>query len=270
MYHTSVSPVTCNCTFHKVSEICKLCSAEGIPLIPHGTGTGMENGVSAVRGGMCVDLTKMSGIEDYHPNDFDVSVRPGITREDLNHFVKDDGLMFTVDPGTTQFQFQERFYGFILIYSYQGANASICGMCATGASGTNTVRYGTIRDNVRNLEVVLANGDVIHTAGGQQQRPIKSSAGYDLTNLFLGSEGTLGVITRATVRLRPQPEAVAAAVVSFPDIQSAVDTVMMTLQSAVPVARVELLDPFAMKVGQAVGVGYASYSIAHHQACKLK
>ena len=122
-------------------------------------------------------------------------------------------------------------------------------MCATGASGTNTVRYGTIRDNVRNLEVVLPNGDVIHTAGGKGQRPIKSSAGYDLTNLFVGSEGTLGIITRATVRLRPQPEAVAAAVVSFPDIQSAVDTVIMTLQSAVPVARVELLDSFAMKVG---------------------
>jgi len=210
----------------QVSEICKLCSAEGVPLIPHGTGTGMENGVSAVRGGVCVDLTKMSGIEDYHPDDFDVSVRPGVTREDLNHYVKDDGLMFTVDPG---------------------ANASICGMCATGASGTNTVRYGTIRENVRNLEVVLASGDVIHTAGGERQRPIKSSAGYDLTNLFLGSEGTLGVITRATVRLRPQPEAVAAAVVSFPDVQSAVDTVMMTLQSAVPVARVELLDAVAMK-----------------------
>ena len=101
MHYASVTPV-----IRKVSEICKLCNAEGIPLIPHGTGTGMENGVSAVRGGMCVDLTKMSGIEDYHPDDFDVSVRPGVTREDLNHFVKDGGLMFTVDPGTSQLQFQ--------------------------------------------------------------------------------------------------------------------------------------------------------------------
>ena len=136
-------------------------------------------------------------------------------------------------------------------------------MCATGASGTNTVRYGTIRENVRNLEVVLANGDVIHTAGSKGQRPIKSSAGYDLTNLVLGSEGTLGVITRATVRLRPQPEAVAAAVVNFPDIQSAVGTVMMTIQSNIPVARVELLDTCAMKARQDHGL-FWDLIVFHH------
>jgi D-lactate dehydrogenase (cytochrome) len=169
----------------------------------------------------------MDEIEDYHPEDFDVSVRPGVTREALNHYLKDDGLMFTVDPG---------------------ANASICGMCATGASGTNTVRYGTMRDNCLNLEVVLPGGEILYTAGGRHQRARKSSAGYDLTSLFLGSEGTLGVITRATVKLHAQPEAIAAAVVSFPDIQSAVDTVLMTMQCALPMARLELVDTASIRV----------------------
>lgn len=208
-----------------VSEICKICYEKDIPIIPHGTGTGLEAGISALYGGVCIDLQKMDEILDYHPEDFDVCVRPGVTREGLNHYLKDDGLWFPVDPG---------------------ANASICGMCATGASGTNAVRYGTIKENCLNLEVVLADGRILHT-GGNNKRPKKSAAGYNLTNIMVGSEGTLGIITKATVKLHAQPEAIAAAVVNFPDIQSAVDTVLTTLQCAMPMARLELLDQIAVK-----------------------
>lgn len=209
----------------EVSEICKLCYADSIPIIPYGTGTGLEAGISALHGGVCVDVSRMDKILDYHPEDFDVIVQPGVTREALNHHIKDDGLWFPVDPG---------------------ANASICGMCATSASGTNAVRYGTIKENCMNLEVVLPDGRILHT-GGEGKRPRKSSAGYNLTNLFVGSEGTLGIITQATMRLHAQPEAVAAAVVSFPDVQSAVDTVVMILQCSLPMARMELLDSLAIK-----------------------
>ena len=166
----------------------------------------------------------MDQISQYHPEDFDVCVQPGVTREALNHFVKDDGLWFPVDPG---------------------ANASICGMCATGASGTNAVRYGTIKENCLNLEVVLADGRIVHT-GGKDKRPRKSSAGYNLTNIMVGSEGTLGIITKATIKLHAQPEAIASAVVNFPNIKSAVDTVVSTLQCVLPMARMELLDEVAV------------------------
>jgi len=209
----------------QVAEVCKVCHEDNVPIIPYGTGTGLEAGISAVQGGVCVDLSKMDEIHDYNPEDFDVRVRPGVTREGLNHFVKDDGLWFPVDPG---------------------ANASICGMCATGASGTNAVRYGTIKENCLNLEVVLSDGTILHT-GGKDKRPRKSSAGYNLTNLFIGSEGTLGVITGATIKLHAQPEAIAAAVVSFPDTTSAVKTVVETLQCAIPMARMELLDQVSVK-----------------------
>merc|ERR1711971_1252634 len=192
-------------------------------------------GISALYGGVCIDLQKMDEILDYHPEDFDVCVRPGVTREGLNHYLKDDGLWFPVDPG---------------------ANASICGMCATGASGTNAVRYGTMKENCLNLEVVLADGEVVHTAG-KGSRPSKSAAGYNLTSLFLGSEGTLGVITAATVRLHALPECVAAAVVGFPTVQAAVDTVVATLQCSVPMARVELLDEVQMRAcNQYSGLDY--------------
>lgn len=209
----------------EVSEICKLCYAENIPIIPHGTGTGLEAGISALYGGICLDLTKMNTIENYHPEDFDVCVRPGVTREDLNHHVKDDGLWFPVDPG---------------------ANASICGMCATSASGTNALRYGTIKENCLNLEVVLPDGRIMHT-NGEGKRPKKSSAGYNLTNLMVGSEGTLGVITKATIKLHAQPEAIAAAVCTFPTIQGAVDTVVSILQCSLPMARMELLDEVSVQ-----------------------
>ena len=210
----------------QVSEICKACFQDNVPIIPYGTGTGLEAGISALYGGVCIDLSKMEDIYDYNPEDFDVKVRPGVTREGLNHFVKDDGLWFPVDPG---------------------ANASICGMCATGASGTNAVKYGTIKENCLNLEVVLADGRILHT-GGEGKRPKKSAAGYNLTNLFIGSEGTLGVITGATIKLHAQPEAIAAAVVQFPDTYSAVTTVVQTLQCAIPVARMELLDTVSVRV----------------------
>ena len=204
-----------------------MCYADSIPIIPFGTGTGLEAGISALHGGVCLDLSQMDAITDYHPEDFDVCVQPGVTREALNHYVKDDGLWFPVDPG---------------------ANASICGMCATSASGTNAVRYGTTKENCLNLEVVLPDGRILHT-NGKDKRPRKSSAGYNLTNLFVGSEGTLGIITRATMKLHAQPEATAAAVVHFPSIQAAVDTVVTALQCSIPMARMELLDPLAVKVG---------------------
>ena len=137
------------------SQLCKLCNTDKIPLIPFGTGTGLEAGISAVHGGVCVDLSSMDAIEAYNPEDFDVTVQPGVVRSALNHHVKDDGLWFPVDPGS---------------------DPSICGMCATGASGTNAVRYGTIKENCINLEVVLADGRVLHT-GGEGKRPRKSSAG---------------------------------------------------------------------------------------------
>jgi len=208
-----------------VSEICKFCYSSSIPIIPYGTGTGLESGISAMFGGVCIDMSKMDAITDYHLEDFDVKVQPGVTREGLNHHVRNDGLTFPVDPG---------------------ANASICGMCATGASGTNAVKYGTIKENCLNLEVVLPDGRILNT-GGKDKRPKKSSAGYNLTDLFIGSEGTLGIITSATMKLHPMPEAVSAAICHFPTIEAAVDTVVQTMQSSMPIARIELLDEVSVK-----------------------
>lgn len=208
-------------TTEQVSSICRTCHQHSVAIIPHGTGTGLEGGISAVKGGVCVNLSRhMTSVLAIHHDDFSAQVQPGVTREGLNRELRAAGLWFPVDPG---------------------ADASICGMCATSASGTNAVRYGTIKENTLNLEVVLSDGSIIQTKG-HGSRPSKSSAGYDLTSLMVGSEGTLGLITGATIRLHSIPESVAAAVVSFPSIQAAVDTVVTTLQASVPVARLELLD----------------------------
>ncbi|XP_014942687.2 probable D-lactate dehydrogenase, mitochondrial isoform X2 [Acinonyx jubatus] len=208
----------------QVSQLAALCYSQGVPIIPFGTGTGLEGGVCAVQGGVCINLTHMDKILELHLEDFSVVVEPGVTHKALNTRLRDSGLWFPVDPG---------------------ADASLCGMVATGASGTNAVRYGTMRENVLNLEVVLPGGELLHTAGlGRHFR--KSAAGYNLTGLFVGSEGTLGLITAATLRLHPAPEATVVATCAFPSVQAAVDSTVHILQAAVPVARIEFLDDVTM------------------------
>uniref|UniRef100_A0A1A8HZX0 Probable D-lactate dehydrogenase, mitochondrial n=1 Tax=Nothobranchius kuhntae TaxID=321403 RepID=A0A1A8HZX0_NOTKU len=204
----------------EVSALAKVCHDHNLPIIPFGTGTGLEGGVGAVKGGVCFSLRNMDQVLDLHPEDFDVTVEPGVTRKALNAYLRDTGLWFPVDPG---------------------ADASLCGMAATSASGTNAVRYGTMRENTLNLEVVLSDGRIIHTAG-KGRHPRKTSAGYNLTNLFVGSEGTLGIITKTTLRLYGIPEAMVSAVCSFPSIQAAVDSTVQILQAGVPIARIEFLD----------------------------
>lgn len=209
-------------TTEEVAAVARLCFEHEIPLIPYGAGSSLEGHLLAVAGGVSLDLSQMNHVLSVHPEDLTVTVEPGVTRKQLNTEIRDTGLFFPIDPG---------------------ADASIGGMCATRASGTNAVRYGTMRENVLNLTVVTADGRIIKTAN----RARKSSAGYDLTRLFIGSEGTLGIITEITLKLYPQPEAVSAAVCAFPSMGDAVSAVIDTIQMGVPIARVEFVDALAIR-----------------------
>ena len=200
-----------------VAAAVAVCQAHQCPIIPFGVGSSLEGHVNAPLGGVSIDMNAMDRVLSVHETDLDAVVQPGITREALNNYLRDTGLFFPIDPG---------------------ANASLGGMAATRASGTNAVRYGTMKDNILALEAVMADGQVIRTG----TRAKKSSAGYDLTRLLIGSEGTLGLITELTVKLQGVPEVIAGGICSFPSVEAACNAVINTIQYGIPVARIELLD----------------------------
>ena len=218
-WHPSKSPdaVCFARSNEEVATIVKLCAEYKTPVIAYGTGTSLEGQVQAVKGGICIDMSQMNAVLEVNNEDLDCRVQAGVTRRQLNQYLHDTGLFFPVDPG---------------------ADTSIGGMTATRASGTNAVKYGTMRENVMGLTVVTANGEIIKTG----TRARKSSAGYDLTKLFIGSEGTLGIITEIQLRLYGLTEAISAAIVNFPDVRSAAEATILTIQMGIPVARIELLD----------------------------
>jgi D-lactate dehydrogenase (cytochrome) len=209
-------------TTEEVQEVVRLAAAERVPVVAFGTGTSLEGQVNAPRGGICLDFREMNRVLAVHAEDLDCVIEPGITRKQLNEYLRDKGLFFPIDPG---------------------ADASLGGMAATRASGTNAVRYGTMKDNVLSLKVVLASGEVMATA----RRAKKSAAGYDLTRLMIGSEGTLGIITELTLRLSGIPEAIASGICPFPSVEAACNATILTIQSGIPVARIELLDAMQVK-----------------------
>jgi D-lactate dehydrogenase (cytochrome) len=205
-----------------VQQIVRICAAHNVPIVPFGTGTSLEGHVNAPRGGVSVDFRDMNKVIAIHAEDLDCVIEPGITRKALNEQLRDSGLFFPIDPG---------------------ADASLGGMAATRASGTNAVRYGTMKDNVLALKVVLANGEVIDTA----RRAKKTSAGYDLTRLMIGSEGTLGIITQLTLKLSGIPEAISGGTCPFPSVEACCNTAIATIQSGIPIARIELLDALQVR-----------------------